>query len=192
MGRIRDSPVLVGDTGPFCRFAETGAMESLLAYLGDNLIIVREVEVELNHRANEPEHKDLRPYREHEPPYLPREAIDLDSATKDNVKIIAKRWRERDIKKGKPDRGPNANVGEIATVLAAAQRNLPVLMDDGDGKNLAVARGLTVYTTEDLLAEMVAERAIGRRRGLRIYQRVYGKDEAAFDAAVAACKARAA
>jgi hypothetical protein len=192
VGRIRDSPVLIGDTGPFCRFAETGALESLLAYLGDNLVIVREVEFELNHRANQPEHKDLQPYRAKEPPYVPREAIDLDGPTKDDIRIIAERWRERDARRGKADRGVHANVGEIATVLAAAQRDLPILIDDGDGKIFAVAKRLTVYTTEDLLAEMVAERAIGRRLGLRIYERVYGKGEAAFDAAVAACRASAA
>lgn len=190
MGLIRDSPLLIGDTGPFCRFAETGALDSFLTYLGDKLVIVREVEAELNYRSEQPAHKELRPYREREPPYVGSEAIDLDTATQNNVRIIADRWAERDRKKGKPDRGPHANVGEIATVMAAEQRGLSILMDDGDGKKLADAKHLTVYTTEDLLIEMVAEDAIKRRRALHIYERVYGKEEAAFDAAITARQAQ--
>jgi predicted nucleic acid-binding protein len=188
---IRDAPLVIGDTGPFCRFAETDALDALMAYLGDNLIIVREVEAELNFRADQAEHKALQPYRERDPPYVGRDAIDLDSTTREKVRIIARRWRERAIRRRKPDRGENANVGEIATAFAAQERGLPVLMDDGDGKNFAMSKGLTVYTTEDLLAEMVTQRAIGRRRALLIYQRVYGKDESAFDAAVAAAQAGA-
>jgi predicted nucleic acid-binding protein len=192
VGLIREAPLVLGDTGPFCRFAEAGAFDALRAYLGDNLIIVREVETELNVRADQPEHKSLQPYRDHDPPYVSRDAIDLDVETRENVRIIARRWRERAVKRGQPDRGENANVGEIATVFGAQQQNLPVLMDDGEGKKFATSKGLTIYTTEDLLAEMVAQGAIGRRRALLIYQRVYGKDEAAFDAAVAAAAARAA
>jgi hypothetical protein len=51
------------------------------------------------------------------------------------------------------------------------------------------AKQLTVYTTEDLLIEMVIDDAIKRRRALHIYERVYGKGEAEFDTAIAARQA---
>lgn len=189
MGLIRDAPLVLGDTGPFCRFAETDTLEALRAYMGPNLMIVREVEAELRFRADQPEHKSLRPYRDETPPFVEREAIDLDANTSYNVRVIARRWRERDAKAGKPDRGENANIGEIATVLGAEQRALPVLMDDGDGKKLAISKGLTVYSTEDLLAEMVAAKRLGKRVGFLAYQRVYGGTQAQFDAAVTEAEA---
>jgi hypothetical protein len=189
VGLIRDAPLIVGDTGPFCRFAETNALEALLSYFGANLVIVREVETELRFRADQPQHKSLRPYRARNPPFVTQEAIELDGTTRHNVTVIARRWRERDIKQGRPDRGEHANVGEIATVLAAEQHGLPVLMDDGAGKGLAVGKGLTVHSTEELLAEMVAARALPTRLGFLIYERVYGSDRAAFDVAVAAALA---
>jgi hypothetical protein len=183
---IRDAPLVVGDTGPFCRIAETNALEALLSYLGANLVIVREVEAELRFRADQPQHKSLRPDRARNPPFVTRETIELDATTQHNVTVIARRWRERDIKQGKPDRGEHANVGEIATVLAAEQQGRPVLMGDGAGQEFAASKGLTVHSTEELLAEMVAARALSPRLGFLIYQRVYGSDRAAFDVAVAA------
>ena len=142
MALIRDAPLVLGDTGPFCRFAETDTLDALVGYLGDNLIIVRGVEAELNFRADQAEHKALRPLRDQEPPYVGRDAIDLDSKTRDQVNLIAKRWRQRAAKRGKA-RGEYANEGEIATVFAAHQRDLPVLMDDGEGKDFAHNKGLT-------------------------------------------------
>ena len=65
-------------------------------------------------------------------------------------------------------------------------------MDDGEGKHFAQTKGLTVHTTEDLLAEMVAANALGRKRGELIFKRVYGKDATAFAAAVADANARGA
>ena len=91
MALIRDAPLVLGDTGPFCRFAETDTLDALISYLGENLIIVREVEAELNFRADQPEHKALRPLREQEPPYVGRDAIDLDSKTRDQVAFAEKR-----------------------------------------------------------------------------------------------------
>lgn len=192
MPLIRDAPLVIGDTGPFCRFAETDALDALLSYLGDALIIVREVETELNFRADQAEHTALRPYRDQQPAYVGRDAIDLDRTTRDNIRIIAERWRRRAVMRGKVARSEHANVGEIATVFAAQQRDLPVLMDDGEGKAFAHSKGLTVYTTEDLLAEMVAAGALGRKRGELIFKRVYGKDATAFAAAVSDAKARGA
>jgi predicted nucleic acid-binding protein len=80
------------------------------------------------------------------------------------VTILAERWRDRAVARGRARRGERANYGEIATVLAAVERGVPVLMDDGEGKTLAHARGLTVY----------------------------GSDRDAFDAAVADARVRGA
>jgi hypothetical protein len=185
MALIRDAPLLLGDTGPFCRLAETKALDCLRGYLAHNLMIVREVEVELRFRSTQPEHRELERVASDEPPFVAFEAIDLDELALRRVTIVAERWRDRAVARGKAQRGERANYGEIATVFAAVERGAPVLMDDGEGKALAQARGLTVHTTEDLLAEMVAATAMKARLGFLAYIKVYGSDRVAFDAAVA-------
>ena len=108
------------------------------------------------------------------------------------VTILAERWRDRAVARGRAPRGERANYGEIATVLAAVARGAPVLMDDGEDKTLAQARGLTVHTTEDLLAEMVAATVIKTRLAFLVYSKVYGSDRDAFDVAVADARVRGA
>jgi hypothetical protein len=192
MGLLREAPLLLGDTGPFCRFAETDALGCLLEYLAGSLMIVREVEVELRFRARQPQHRELASLARIEPPFVAFEAIDLDPDALRQVALLAERWRDRAVARGNAPRGKRANYGEIATVIAAAQRSVPVLMDDGEGKRLAQARGLVVHTSEDLLAEMAAAGAMKRRLAFLTYARVYGNDREAFDAAVTGARMRGA
>ncbi len=189
MALIRDEPVIIGDTGPFCRFAEADALDVILDYLAESLIIVREVEAELNFRADQPEHKSLQRFREREPPYVRSDAVDLEQASRQRVEVIASRWRRNEVRRGGEDRGVHSNVGEIATAVAAKEQKAAVLMDDGRGKDLATSWKLTAYTSEELLVEMVTQKALGRRLAVRIFERIYGRPEADFNAAVKAAEA---
>lgn len=126
MTLIRDAPALLGDTGPLCRFAETKALGCLQDSLGGNLVIAREVEAELRFRSTQPQHRELAPYANDEPPFVAFEAIDLDEVTLRQVTILAERWRDRAVARGNARRGERANYGEIATVFAAAARGVPM------------------------------------------------------------------
>jgi hypothetical protein len=62
MTLARDLPVILADTGPFCRFAEAGEPHLDLAadYLRPNVKIVEDVRKELRHRSSKPEHTRLK------------------------------------------------------------------------------------------------------------------------------------
>lgn len=185
MGLIRDLPHAVADTSLFCRCAETGTLRVLATYLGDSVLIVRDVERELKHRKTKPQHAGLQDLDNMEPPFPAAEALDLSAEQTRNAKIIAEKWAKRAAAQGKPTRDERANYGEIATVFAAEERGLPVLMDEGQGKTFAASKGLTVYTSADLLAEIVAAGKVGEKRGRLTYQRVYNGTKQQFGAAVA-------
>lgn len=66
---------------------------------------------------------------------------------------------------------PSKHLGEITTVLVAAERKMDlVAIDDRRGKGLARARDLPTISTAMLVAEMVARGALTFAAGLSVYE----------------------
>ena len=168
MTRIVDLELILGDTGPFCRLAEAGEAHLDIAanYLKPRLQIVMDVHRELRRRATTRKHDRLNRLPilgipEHEP-----------------ITITDKHILERidDIVEGRRRRKPghvDEDRGEVATALVAAEMGVPVLMDDGWGKSLAMARNVRVFTTQDLAVELAATNTLAPRFAFGIYRLVY-------------------
>ena len=186
MTLIADHEVVLADTGPFCRLAEAGEdhLDVAAKYLRRNLQVVKDVERELRRRAATSKHARLNRLKLIEVPA--REAITITDGRllADIEEIIEGRRRHKSSH-------PDEDRGEVATALVAASLGLPVLMDDGFGKSLAAARGVQVFTTQDLAVELAAMRQLGAKRAYGIYRLVYsGATEAGFRRAVDSLRAR--
>jgi hypothetical protein len=189
MALIREAPVLLGDTGPFCRFAETKALGCLQDYLASNLVIVREVEVELRFRSTQPQHRELAPFAKDEPPFVAFEAIDLERGDvapgHHPGRALARprggSWQRAARRAGQLRRDRNRLRSRRARCSGAHGRRR------GQGACAGPS-----HTTEDLLAEMVAASVMKAKLAVLVYSKVYGSDRDAFDAAVADARARGA
>lgn len=185
MTLVRDLPVILADTGPFCRLAEAGEahLDIVAEYLRPNVKIVEDVRKELRNRATKPEHARLTRLDLLDVPE--GDAITItDSVVLDQINRILARRR-----KHKPGH-ENEDRGEVFTALGAHALGVPVLMDDGFGKNLAVQRGVQVFTTQDLAVEMAATGHMKPIHAFGIFRIVYqGSTKQNFDERVAALKA---
>lgn len=168
MIRIAHQPVLLADTGPFCRCAEAGQehLDTAVEYLKPNTQIVQDVARELARRASTEEHSRIvsmawRSFPRDAPLTITDKRI-LDQL--DNILSGRRRHRPgHDLE----DRG------EIATVLVAKALGYAVMMDDTWGRNFAVKKGLVVFTTQDLAAELAAENRLTVDQAWEIYWRVF-------------------
>lgn len=181
MELIADHEIVLADTGPFCRCAECGEAALLAAadHLRPRLRVVGDVARELRRRRTKPPHLLLKnldtiPLPDADPVLI------TDAAMLDDIERILKRKRARDLKRnpGAEQVHPDADRGEIATALVAAAQGWPVLMDDGFGKNLARERGVQVFTTQDLAAELRCHNLLGESHARVLHDRVYADTEA--------------
>lgn len=178
---IASQPLLLADTGPFCRFAETGDehLDALASHLGDNLRITQDVAIELSRLAREafPRLARLRWLA------FPRE---------EPITIRDKRLLDQieNIVQGRRRHAPGhflEDRGEVATILVAKSIGCPVLIDDRWGKDtFAVRKGVPTFSTEDLAVEMAAARVLTPDQAYAVFRRVYRSDRATFDARLAA------
>lgn len=160
MPRARGAALVLLDASPFYRFCEAQLLPDLAAYLRDNAVVTPEVAVELRRGARAKAHLGLR-YLELTgwpaetaalPPHLQREFLDYSRAARQN------------------DDPPSKHAGEISTVLMAAHLGAGVaVIDDLFGKRLARDRGVARLSTAQLVAEMVAERALADDDGFRVF-----------------------
>lgn len=183
---IRDLPVILADTGPFCRLAEAGEAHLDMAadYLRPNVKIVEDVRRELRNRSTKSQHKRLARLDILQVPE--GDAITItDNVVLSQIDTILTRRRKTKPGHEAEDRG------EISTALSAHALGLPVLMDDGFGRSLAAQRGVLVFNTEDLAVEMAATDHMKPIHAFGIYRIVFrGSTRQQFDARVTALKAR--
>lgn len=165
------------DTGPFCRFCEAGALAELALYLDDRAWITQDVANEIHYRGKR-QHAALRTLQWQRPPFPRNEPVVLTGAHAKQAALIHAR-------KQQPGDPPDADLGEITTVLAAVARGgTAVMIDDRFGRNLARQRGLPLYSTADLASEMTASGTIDEGLGWRIFQSVFNEKRPAFDRVV--------
>lgn len=177
--------LILADTSPFCRFAEQGVCGLLVDYLDTRLHLTTWVIAELDHRATQPEHKQLEELAGREPPWTVNAPVTLDDASVKRADFLAAGWRREQERKSGVERDPRANLGEATTVVAGLARpGACLLLDDGQPKKFAIAKGISVVTTEDIVVEMTASGDLKHRFGYLLYKRVYNSSEAQFDAAI--------
>lgn len=178
---IKEQHLLLADTGPFCRFADTGHrhLQAFVDYLGPALRITRDVEREIRNLSKKryPALQDLE-WRKW-PGYESVITI-TDPRLLAQIDEIARRER---MKKNK--RAAWAEKGEFATILVAKQLQAPVLMDDGNGKRFAAGKRVVSFTTEDLCVEMAVAGALTDDEAFDVFHRVYKSSRTQFDARVA-------
>jgi hypothetical protein len=180
---IRDQPVLLADAGPFCRFAEAGPeqLKAFVNYLGSRLKITPDVHHEISGNAKMPQFGALNQLswwgwdpEEHTETITDRQILS-------QVENIAEGQRRNKERQGKPRRHPWQEKGEVATVLLAKQHGWAVLVDDGDGRNLAKKKQLTLFGTEQLCLEMASVGALTPAAAFSVFTLVRGHDRLEFD-----------
>jgi hypothetical protein len=177
---IAAEPLLLADTGPFCRFAEASDrhVDALSAHLRHNLRITQDVAIEIARlaRTTFPRLKRLQ-WKE-----FPAE----DPITITDARLLS---QIENIVDGRRRHSPGhflEDRGEIATILVAKQMGCPVLIDERWGKDtFAPRKGVATYSTEDLAIEIVLAGGLTRDQAFDVYRRVYRNDRASFDARLA-------
>lgn len=165
------------DTGPFCRFCEADALAELAAYLDARAWITQDVANEIHYRGKR-EHGALRTLKWAAPHFPQHDPIIL---TGDHAAQAARIH----ARKQRPDDPHYADLGEITTVLAAVARGgTAVMIDDRFGRQLAKQRGLPLYSTTVLAAEMTAAGAIDDVLGWKVFRSVFRERRPAFEQAV--------
>jgi predicted nucleic acid-binding protein len=184
MTPIRERPCLLADTGPFCRFAEGTSQQihALASYLDGIVYIAQDVSIELHRRAKTKEHASLKQLEWIDPKFPQHEPIPItDRRVLAQIENILDGRRRRNPGHFMEDRG------EVATILLAKDRGWPVLMDDGWGRrSFAPAKGVEVFSTEDLCVEMAHAKALSHDDAFEVFAKVYKASRAEFDKRVAA------
>lgn len=183
-------PAVLADTSPFCRFAESGVCELLVDYLASRLHLTSWVIAELEHRARQPTHAQLRALEGREPPWVPNPPVGLTADELRRASALAEGWRTLQERRSGVARDERANLGETTTIIAAQREGWAVILDEGKARTYAERSGLTVLSTQDLVVEMAAAGKLAERRALHVYERVYsGASAAAFKQAIADARA---
>lgn len=175
--RIADQPVLLADTGPFCRFADAGDahVDALVDYVGDTLQITQDVSIEIQRLAKQ------------RFPRLNRLSWKGFPAS-DPITITDKRLLDQveNIIEGRRRHSPGhfmEDRGEVATILVAKSMDCPVLIDERWGKEtFATRKGVTTFSTEDLAVEMASVGALSPDDAFAVFRRVYQSSRSSFDA----------
>jgi hypothetical protein len=186
---IRQAAVLA-DTSPFCRFAESGVCELLVDYLAGRLHLTSWVIGELEHRARQPAHAQLRALEGRKPPWVANPPVKLAEDELRRASALAEGWRSLQERRSGAQRDERANLGETSTIVAAEKHGWAVVLDEGKARTYAQRRGLTVFSTQDLVVEMAAAGELKEKRALLVYRRVYrDATDAAFEQALGIARA---
>lgn len=183
-------PAVLADTSPFCRFAESGVCELLVDYLAARLHLTSWVIGELEHRARQPAHAQLRALESREPPWVTTPPVTLGPDELKRASALAEGWRSLQERRSGVARHERANLGETTTIIAAQRNGWAVILDEGKARTYAQRSGLMVLSTQDLVVEMAAAGELAERRALRVYERVYSRAiPEGFTRALAAARA---
>ena len=184
---VREFACVLADTSVFCNVAEAlegRGLITILDYLDTRISIVREVHREMNGLtiSRFPDLATLKTV-EMVNEYLRAPALILDPDLAADVPNIVE---HSGLFTPDPER-PRKNYGEVATVLAAARRQVPVLMDDADGRKLARRRNVPCMDTRELVLQMHLADALSADDAYAVWQTaaLRKSGRAAFDQAVA-------
>ena len=158
------------DASALCRFAETGSLAELHAFLGNRAHITREVERELLRLAARPEFTALNVHLTKQGA-VARTSGKWPKTTKNLPDGLKAEFATLLGLKRKLDEHERAHAGEIATILMANHRSVElVIMDDDWGARLGrETYRLNVMSTARLALEMVAAGAMTEELGFRVF-----------------------
>lgn len=158
MARAKAARKMALDMTAIRHFHDAGFLAQLVSYL-PNAYVAPDVYRELTLQAkSRPGLQALERFR------WPKQLDPLPTNLIERGLIIQQAWLEDD------DR-PDAHLGEIYTVLAAAHFDIDLIItDDGDGLKLASTERVRAIRGGDLAAEMVVEGALGLEEGWTVYQ----------------------
>lgn len=189
MGMIRDHPLLLADTSFFCRFAQSMIAEEPLKYLGSRLATTIDVVAELEDHVRSGRHSGLKSIELRKPPWFDGEPVALNDTERRRANALAEGWRRLAARKSGVERHERADLGEASTIVAAQARGCAVVLDEGKAKKHAQAKGLTVFTTQDVVVEMVVAEVLKPKPGFLVFRHVYSNStQRDFDAAIEAAK----
>lgn len=189
MALVRDQPSVLADTSFFCRFAQSMLAAEPLRYLGSRLASTIEVIAELDHHVRSGAHPGLTSIQRRNPPWFDGDPVVLTDDELQTANALASGWRRLEARRTGVTRHERADLGEASTIVAAAARGSAVILDEGKAKKHAEARGLTVFTTQDVVVEMVVFGDLKPRPAFPVFQHVYaGSTQQQFDEAVKALK----
>lgn len=168
---LRDLDRVLADTTVFCnvlRALASTALIDVLDYMDATLAIVSDVHREMDglSRGAFPGLQHLKTV-ELVGHYLRRPALPLDPDLVADVGAIVE---HSGLFARSPDGPAKKNWGEVATVLVAARLQVPVLMDDVDGRKFAIRRGVDVIPTRRLIVEMHINGAMTFSDGFAMWQ----------------------
>jgi hypothetical protein len=177
---IAGHPLLLADTGPFCRFAEASDahVDALVAYVRHNLRITQDVAIELA-RLGETRFPRLKRLGWNR---FPAE----DPITITDARLLS---QIDNIVEGRRRHSPGhflEDRGEVATILVAKQLECPILIDDRWGSTFARRKSVATFSTEDLAVEMAQSDRLTPDEAFEVFRRVYHNDRASFEARLTA------
>lgn len=191
MPLVRDQSLVLADTSFFCRFAQSMLASEPLKYLGSSLATTIEVVAELDRHVRSGEHPGLKGLGDRDPPWYDAEPVVLSDAELQTANALAEGWRRLAERRTGVALHHRADLGEASTIVAAQARGCAVILDEGKAKKHAQAKGLTVFTTQDVVIEMVAVDRLKPRPAFLVYQHVYaGSTLQDFESAVEVLRSR--
>jgi predicted nucleic acid-binding protein len=180
---IVGQPLLLADTGPFCRFAEVGDghLDAFAAHTRANLAIVQDVKLEL-HRLAQNDFPRLK-------------QLDwIGFPAKEPITVTDKHLLAQieNICDGRRRRNPGhfmEDRGEVASILLAKSLGCPVLIDERWGREqFAVVKRVVTYTTEDLALELAVDGGLTEDQAFAVFRGVYRSTRSDFNARLAALR----
>jgi hypothetical protein len=158
MARAKDARKVALDMTVIRHFHDSGFLVQLITYL-PNAYVAPDVYRELTLQAkSRPQLQNLEKAR------WPKQLDPLPTQLVERGLVIQQEWLEEGNR-------PDAHLGEIYTVLAAAHFGIDLIItDDGDGLKLASTEGIRAIRGGELTAEMVVEGALDLEAGWAVYQ----------------------
>lgn len=190
MALLREQSLILADTSFFCRFAQSMMAVEPMKYLGTRLATTVDVVAELEDHIRSGRHNGLKSIELREPPWYDGEPVALTDDERRRANALAEGWRRLAARKTGVERHERADLGEASTIVAAQTRDCAVILDEGKAKKYAKGKGLTVFTTQDVVVEMVATEMLKPKPGFLVFRHVYANStQEDFDAAVEVVKA---
>jgi hypothetical protein len=160
---VDDASLLLADTTVFVTLAEMSCLAPFLQAFGPALNVTRDVAREVfGHSVRLPA---LRSMNLRIGGWdIDAATVDLSDAATDKALVIQKGFAKFGARR------PHADLGEITTVLAAVEQPADLaVLDDAQGRSLALTHGVEFVTTENVACELVARGHLDEQDGLTVY-----------------------
>jgi len=176
----RDLEQVAIDTTLVRYFADAGHLDALIAYL-PQAVAVADVLDEVRRQASSPQRQQMGTTLAAHADWPREVAVNLSSEDSRRIQRIQAEWIAEDKKKGKAVRA-DSHLGELQTIFAAAQEQVPlVVLDDSRARRLAGERRLATKSTYGIALEMTAHGLLTPDQGYAVVEIATGDARRKFD-----------